>query len=362
MVSVRIESGEQEYEFECAQGETILFESLTRGIPLQYSCATGRCGACVARVISGAVVNMWPNAPGLSKQQKSKGRVLLCQSTVNEDASFRVSELATMPRNASLESASVGSRNRSIARWFAGEIKDVSELSRNLFEVWLELDAPMTFTPGQFVVLRVPGLTGGRAFSIANMEDDPISSVRLLLKPRFQSELYELLSSQDLLNRRVQAFGPLGTATLATDDAADDIICIAGSTGLAPMLPILVRWARNSVTSHAELVYAVRSSKDAVCLRDISALVKQAHNRLKVTIALSEAQSGDVSHLSTETSLFATVRCGFAHEVLESAVNGSALGGIAFVAGPKPMVEATTRTLMLKGGLTAGAIRCDDFG
>ncbi|MGH7397823.1 MAG: 2Fe-2S iron-sulfur cluster-binding protein, partial [Candidatus Rokuibacteriota bacterium] len=43
-------------DFECDPGEKILHAALRRGVELPYECATGTCGTCKAKLVSGRPV------------------------------------------------------------------------------------------------------------------------------------------------------------------------------------------------------------------------------------------------------------------------------------------------------------------
>jgi toluene monooxygenase electron transfer component len=51
-------------DFECDQGEKILHAGLRSGVELPYECATGTCGTCKARLVSGRTESEWSDAPG----------------------------------------------------------------------------------------------------------------------------------------------------------------------------------------------------------------------------------------------------------------------------------------------------------
>ena len=74
------------HDFECGPGEKILHAGLRSGVELPYECATGTCGTCKARLVSGRAESEWPDAPG-RRYFKSEADVLLCQS-VARDAFF----------------------------------------------------------------------------------------------------------------------------------------------------------------------------------------------------------------------------------------------------------------------------------
>ncbi|HVI47136.1 MAG TPA: 2Fe-2S iron-sulfur cluster-binding protein [Chitinophaga sp.] len=68
---------EQSNLLEVHPGQTILDAALTDKIPLPYSCKTGTCGSCAARLISGRV--MMQHNYALRKTDVDQGWVLLCQ-------------------------------------------------------------------------------------------------------------------------------------------------------------------------------------------------------------------------------------------------------------------------------------------
>ena len=51
-------------DFECEPGEKILHAGLRSGVELPYECATGTCGTCKARLVSGQAQSEWPGSPG----------------------------------------------------------------------------------------------------------------------------------------------------------------------------------------------------------------------------------------------------------------------------------------------------------
>ena len=89
-MKIAVQSKNCELAFECGTGETILQAGLRQGLTLPYECATGTCGTCRARVISGDVDIGWQDAPGLARLKKEKGDVLMCQTRPHTDCLVRV--------------------------------------------------------------------------------------------------------------------------------------------------------------------------------------------------------------------------------------------------------------------------------
>ena len=65
-------------------GETILEAGLRNGIPLDFSCTVGGCGACKIRMVSGAITVDEPNC--LTDEEKAAGYTLGCSAYALEPA------------------------------------------------------------------------------------------------------------------------------------------------------------------------------------------------------------------------------------------------------------------------------------
>ena len=76
-------------DFECEPGEKILHAGLRSGVELPYECATGTCGTCKARLLSGRAESEWSEAPG-RRYFKSEADLLLCQSVARADCALEV--------------------------------------------------------------------------------------------------------------------------------------------------------------------------------------------------------------------------------------------------------------------------------
>lgn len=350
-VPVTIETEHNSYKVDVAAGDLILHEALRAGVPLAYSCASGTCGTCVAQVMEGALENRWPDAPGLSARMRQGGRVLLCQSAVTSPVRLRASEGAACIRSL-----------LPVPDYHVGRLVKTVALAPGVTELQLQLDCAFTFIPGQFILVWFDGLSGPRALSISNVERFPVDRVRLLVKPRQGGEFDALLRSADSSGMPLQVFGPLGSACLYDESEHGEITCVAGSTGIAPMLPILFDWVHRREPGSARLVYGVRTGEDTVLLNEVIDLAKRSGGRLDVVIALSEPRDGDVNNLQKQVRDFGRVVAGYAHDAVRELASDGSLSGIAFVSGPKPMVQATVKTLIVHGKLNPLAIRSDDFG
>src|SRR5690349_11840421 len=89
-MKITVESKSGSRVFDCNDNETILYAGLRQGLNLPHECATGTCGTCRARVMSGQVDVRWNEAPGAKKLKREKGDVLMCQTRALSDCVLRV--------------------------------------------------------------------------------------------------------------------------------------------------------------------------------------------------------------------------------------------------------------------------------
>jgi ferredoxin len=74
--------------FTAAADQTLLLASLAAGIALPWSCRTGTCRTCIARLEGGRVEHRIP-WPGLSAEEKAEGFILPCVAEPRSDCTLR---------------------------------------------------------------------------------------------------------------------------------------------------------------------------------------------------------------------------------------------------------------------------------
>jgi toluene monooxygenase electron transfer component len=344
-VNIVVSAKGEAHGFECAVGENILYAGLRSGLELPYECGTGTCGTCKAQLGSGEVVSAWPEAPGYAGLKP--GEILMCQSLPGGDCALDVrGVLARMPA-----AACVPGHLGAIIRRRTTLTHDVAALD-------LDLDRPVEFEAGQFMVMTVPGISGGRAYSMVN-DDRPAGRLAFVVKAKPGGRFSEWFFGDATEGTRVHLFGPLGHATFHPE-VRKDLLCIAGGSGIAGMMAILARACRER---HFEehrgyLFFGVRTGRDLFFLDELGALKARFPDRLHITLALSEEDVG--SALAAAHPQFAFDR-GFVHAVAGAHMRGKFANVRAYAAGPPPMVSATLRMLLLEGKLKSADIRYDKF-
>lgn len=314
--------------FACRPGETILRAGLAAGLAMPYECASGSCGSCKGRLLEGAVESLWPEATGLKERDRRRGdRILCCQALPRGDCVVEARRVETAAAEPAPEA-------------FAATVETVERQSDAVLFLRCRPERPRPFLPGQFMLLQIPG-GQRRAFSMANTEPEVLEFI-VKAKPggHATSYLFDRLSVGDGLRLE----GPYGRAYLRAP-LARDILCVAGGSGLAPMLSV-ARGALARPSSHAvRLFFGVNAAADLFATAELDALAAE-HDRLALTVAVRDGAPGAAPGLVGDVMLAAL-----------PALPASDL----YMAGPPGLVDALLKPAMRSGKIAPGRIFFDRF-
>lgn len=341
---VSLQSKTGEASFDCGMEEKLLFAGLAQGLSLPYECATGTCGTCKARVMEGEVDSAWPQAPGAAKLKAERGDILLCQSVARSDCVVRIAANVTH-----IPSGPLPTRR-------TGEIAAARLLTHDVMEIEIALGTPMDFAAGQFVVLDAPGVTGGRAYSMVNYDENADRLV-FVIKRKPGGAFTSWLFDQNPRGAELSLFGALGRATWTPQDDRD-ILAIAGGSGIAGIVSIVDHATRagHFATRRGHIFFGVRTRADAFYVEPFASFVARSGGNLEVTLALSHEEVAP-----GETIDGVRLATGFVHDVAREAMAGRYGDVTAYLAGPTPMVDGALRMLLTEARLPLDRIRFDKF-
>lgn len=211
-------------EFTCMPGDTVLRAALRSGVGLPYECGSGGCGACRVQLKSGELENLWPQAPGLTARSSDRGFRLACQSLPHSDCMITVR-------------APLRSGTEQPPRKHAAVLTSKVALTHDITEFGFLTPNAADFIPGQFALLSLPGVTGDRAYSMSNLPNEQ-GLWRFIIKRMVNGAGGRILFDELSIGDSITLDGPYGLSHLRTDSPRD-IVCIAGGSGLSPMLSIL---------------------------------------------------------------------------------------------------------------------------
>jgi CDP-4-dehydro-6-deoxyglucose reductase len=268
---VRVSLSRSERSFPVAPNQSVLDAALDAGLNLPHSCKGGNCGACRARLLSGAVD--YPNGRplGLADAEVADGFVLLCQARA-------VSDLCIEPVEISTADAVVVKR-------LPSRIERRESLAHDVMAVFLRLPAAEAFhfQPGQYVDVM---LSGGRrrSFSIASPPHDA-RLLELHVRRVPGGELTERLFAEQPRSALLTIEGPLGHFTYRED--ARPMLLIGGGTGFAPLKSMVRHVLDNRLDREMTLYWGVRTESDLYAHRDLEQLARGAPN-FRYAAVLSE--------------------------------------------------------------------------
>ena len=346
-MKITIDSNAGAFEFACEANERMLYAGLVQGLSLPYECATGTCGTCRGRVTAGSVLVEWEEAPGYAKLRREKGDILMCQARPSADCTLRIP--AKIAPHAKPET---------LPAHRTGRIENLRRLVHDVIDFDLVLSTPMTFDAGQFVVVEVPGVAGGRAYSMVNFER-ATSKLKLVIKQMPGGKLSDWLFGSDVGGKELKVFGPLGRATYDPAEGKN-ILCIAGGSGIAGMLAIIAHAIRDGALRErtAHVFFGVRTLADAFYVGEFAQFAADAGANLEVTLALSHAPADTATHPQ-----FPAVRlaAGLVTDVAAQTMAGRTDNTVAFVAGPPIMVDIALKHLTHEAKIPRTFIRYDKF-
>jgi toluene monooxygenase electron transfer component len=345
-MKIQINARNRSHHFDAGENDKILYAGLNGGIDLAYECGSGTCGSCKARLISGEIVDEWPEAPG-KKYIKGNDGFLMCQCRAKSDLVVEVASFVqTMEPGACVPLP------------MKGRISSAVLLTGDVMHLKIALEQPMDFDAGQFVMIQVPGVAGFRGWSMVNYERHA-RTLEFVVKKKPGGGISEWLFNNPSQGVDVDVFGPLGHATFYPS-LDKNVLCIAGGSGIAGMMSILSRASQDGYFSRhqGDVFFGVRTMKDAFFLKEFSQFRELSNGKLNVTIALSDE---DVPAWAAAEYPQLAFDKGFVHDVAGRHMQGRYQNVRAYLAGPPPAVDASIRLLLMQAKLTADNIRYDKF-
>ncbi len=332
--TIRIAGSELSYG--CGEGDVLLRAAQRAGLAFPYECNVGSCGNCKFELLEGQVAMQWEQAPGWTDKDRQRRRFLGCQARPLGDCTIKLRPNARYaPRHRPERFGAVLAARRAITH-------DIEEFR-------FLLDRPQRFEPGQYALLYLPGVEGPRAYSMSNVVDDGTVwefQARRMPGGRGSQALFE----QVLPGRRLEIDGPYGMAWLRRD-APRDILCLAGGSGLAPMISIARGASAEPALAQRQVhfLYGGRTPAD-ICGEDMLRRLPGWGTRIRYEAAVSMppvdgAWSGAVGYL---------------HEIARERFGERLAHMEIYFAGP-PAMAAAMQQMLLTAKVPFDQVHFDQF-
>ncbi|MDH1440467.1 2Fe-2S iron-sulfur cluster binding domain-containing protein [Pseudomonas sp. GD03721] len=246
-----------ERHFEVRGSETLLEAALLNQVPFPHNCTVGTCAACKCRLVSGRVKAITDFGYTLSRQELEAGYILACQAVpLEEETTVEI----------------IGSGiDAPPAEQFAGTLVKTEALTHDILRVEISLDRPLKFVAGQYANLHHEGLSRSRSYSFADAPDPKgSSSVSFMIRKVPGGEFTEALFAGSLTGKPLEVEAPHGDFFLRPSTAP--MICVAGGSGLAPLLSILEDARKKRVERSCTVLFGARTTADLYALEQLATI------------------------------------------------------------------------------------------
>lgn len=316
----------------------MLRAGLRAGLGMPYECSVGSCGTCKIEILEGKVHTLWQETPGLSEPDKKRGRSLACQSIPKSDCVIRVrigDEYQCTYRPRQFEAT--------LAKWHV--------LTHDIREFCFRADTAADFLPGQYSLMSRPGVSGIRAYSMSNTAN-PEGEWQFQIKRTPNGSASAALFGQAIIGDKVRLDGPYGLAYLRTDNPRD-IVCIAGGSGLSPMISIARGVSHDTHFSKQKLhfFYGGRGPQD-ICGEKILCALPSFGEQIFYYPTISMPELGIEKEWQG--------KIGLVHNLVAETLGQSLPQHEFYFAGPPAMTEAV-QTMLIQNKVPFDQIHFDRF-
>lgn len=222
-MSFKIRINSSGHEFVAYEKESLLDAALRAGLNLNYSCASGSCGECRARVIEGQYTSFGHHDYAFSVREKQQNMVLMCSVAANSDLLIEAVEAscaADIPR-------------QSISAKVA-KVEAVDEQHR-VVHLRTPRSRTLRFLAGQVVDLELGGLQA-TTLAVASCPCNGMALQFHVAKDGsdFSNYVFETLKASET----VTVNGPSGDFAL-DEVSRRPIVMLAEDTGFAPIKSLI---------------------------------------------------------------------------------------------------------------------------
>jgi benzoate/toluate 1,2-dioxygenase reductase component len=294
----------------CEADELVADAAYRAKINIPLDCRDGACGTCKCHCESGEYEMGVYIEDALAEDEAAKGYVLTCQMKPKSDCVIRV------PASSAACKTEVGTHG--------ARVSQIARDSTTTVTFSLTADRPVAFLPGQYVNLQVPGSKETRSYSFSSAPNS--TELGFLIRDVPNGLMSTYMRSKANTGDFMTFAGPYGSFYLRPQ--IRPILMLAGGTGLAPFMSMLLWLKDNPTDQPITLAYGVNTTEDLVELGTLAELKTVMPNLDYFTVVVDK----ECGH----------PRLGYVTEHLgpEHLCDGEV---DVYVCGPPPMVEGVRK-------------------
>lgn len=297
----------------CAEDQTVADAAYQAKINIPFDCRDGACGTCKAFCEAGDFDEGEFVDDAMTQDELEQGFCLPCQAKPLSDMVLQIRTTSVLAKTS--------------ADTFNATVTKVGALSDTVFELELEVEdrEKLSFLPGQYVNITVPGSDETRSYSFATGPDE--EKVAFLIKNTPGGLMTTWLKDEAQPGDTLEFTGPMGSFFLR--EPLQPVLLLAGGTGLAPVLSILEALANDELLDvPVRLIYGANTTIDLVRLEQLASYRDRIEDFDFFTVL-----SMDDDH----------ERTGYVTDHMDSKEHLTEGEADAYLCGPPPMVEAVRR-------------------
>ncbi|WP_455886256.1 benzoate 1,2-dioxygenase electron transfer component BenC [Pseudomonas rustica] len=317
-IALNFEDGVTRF-IEATGNEMVADAAYRQGVNIPLDCRDGACGTCKCKAESGRY-DLGDNfiEDALSEDEIAEGYVLTCQMRVESDCVISVPASSLVCK---IEQSS-----------YQGSISRLELLSESTIALSIKGEslARLSFLPGQYVNLSVPGTEHSRAYSFSSLQKE--GEVSFLIRNVPGGLMSSFLTGKAQVGDTMSLVGPLGSFYLRPIERP--LLLLAGGTGLAPFTAMLERIAEQGSDHPLHLIYGVTNDFDLVELDRLQALADLIPNfTFSACVANPESQHPKKGYVT--------------QHIERGHLNDGDVD--VYLCGPPPMVEAVNHFIREQG-------------
>jgi benzoate/toluate 1,2-dioxygenase reductase subunit len=294
----------------CNADETVADAAYRAKVNIPLDCRDGACGTCKCKAEAGTYTMGVYIDEALTDDEAAGGYVLTCQMYPTSDC------VVAVPVTSAACKMEVASHKATLI--------DIDRASPTTVCFTVKADAALTFLPGQYVNLGVPGTTHTRAYSFSSPPGG--DELSFLIRDVPGGLMSGYMREKAAVGDAMTFVGPYGHFFLRPP--VRPILMLAGGTGLAPFLSMLGWLKANPASVKIRLAYGVNTDADLVEIAKLDAAKADLPDFDWFPVVVDGASS--------------CPRHGYVTDHLQPEdLNGGDVD--VYVCGPPPMVEGVRR-------------------
>ncbi len=188
-----------------SRDKNIIEASLEKNIKLAYSCKSGICGTCKAKVLNGEFKKNNKINHILTEDEKENNIILLCQASAKSDV-IEIEPLAPIPRRVEL----------SKAREIISEILSIKYINKNVTELCISVPKRFIYNykKSNYIEILIPGIKNNKKYYILNsisQNEKNNGTINLLINKNLNRDINKFFNNSLIHGETLTIKGPYET-------------------------------------------------------------------------------------------------------------------------------------------------------